>query len=337
MQKISDFINHALFDPASGYYRTKNPIGKNSDFITAPEISQVFGEILAAYFLQIASIKKSKIAFVEMGAGKGTLLCDILNSIKKLAKRNISEAVDFLECATFHIIEINPVLQKLQQENLRQFNVRWHENFSDFLSQNHDKEIFFLSNELFDCYAIDQFVLTEIGWRERMIENKKFVLADFDKKIHDFVEKEITTLAPIGAVFEYSKTAREFFTQLCQALRTQGGIAINIDYGYSENKFLNTLQAVKNHQKVDVLENSATADITALVDFLSLQKIAEKSGLNSSLVSQKEFLVSLGIQQRREILIEKNPTQKSEINSAIDRLIDSNQMGELFKCLILWN
>ncbi|NBV06227.1 MAG: hypothetical protein EBS06_03200 [Proteobacteria bacterium] len=337
MQKISDFINQALFDPASGYYRTKNPIGKNSDFITAPEISQVFGEILAAYFVQISTAKKSKIAFVEMGAGKGTLFCDILNSIRKLAEKNIAQAFDFLERTTFNIIEINPVLQKIQQESLRQFHLNWHENFSEFLAQNHDKEIFFLSNELFDCYPIDQFVLTEIGWCERMVKDKKFILADFDKKIHEFVAEEIKVLAPIGAVFEYNKAAREFITQLCQALKTQGGIAINIDYGYSENKFLNTLQAIKNHQKVDVLQNPAEADITALVDFLSLQKIVEKSGLNSSLISQKEFLISLGVEERRRILIEKNPMQKSEINSAIDRLIDSNQMGELFKCLIIWD
>lgn len=337
MQKISDFINHALFHPTEGYYRTKNPIGKNSDFITAPEISQVFGEILAAYFLQISSTKKSPIAFVEMGAGKGTLFGDILGAIKKLAEKNIAPAVDFINRATFHIIEINPVLQKIQQENLRQFTVNWSENFSNFISQNPNKEIFFLSNELFDCYAIDQFVLTEMGWRERMIADKKFVLADFDKKIHNFVEQEINALAPIGVVFEYSFAAREFMKQLCEALKTQGGIAINIDYGYIKNQFANTLQALKNHQKVDVLENPGEADITSLVDFASLQKIVQNHDLDSSLISQKEFLIGLGIEQRRKVLIEKNPAKESEINSAIDRLIDSSQMGDLFKCLIIWS
>ncbi len=336
MQKISDFINHTLFHPTAGYYRTKNPIGKNSDFITAPEISQVFGELLAAYFLQISSTKKLPIAFVEMGAGKGTLFVDILSAIKKLAEKNIAPAVDFINRATFHIIEINPVLQKIQQENLRGFEVKWCKNFSDFILQNQDKEIFFLSNELFDCYPIDQFVLTEIGWRERMIADKKFVLADFDKKIHDFVEAEISALAPIGAVFEYNLAAREFMMQLCEALKIKGGIAINIDYGYIKNQFANTLQALKNHQKVDVLENPGSADITSLVDFASLQKISEKSGLNSSLISQKEFLIGLGIEERRKILIAKNSQKISEINSAIDRLIDSSQMGDLFKCLIIW-
>ncbi|MDX2082645.1 MAG: SAM-dependent methyltransferase, partial [Rickettsiales bacterium] len=140
-------MSEALFKDETGYYRTKNPIGKNADFITAPEISQVFGEILAAYFLQIADNKKSKISkekiakkkisFVEMGAGKGTLFLDILNSIKKLALKKIPQALDFLEATTFHIIEINEVLQKIQQQNLQQFNnISWYKNFADFAQKN---------------------------------------------------------------------------------------------------------------------------------------------------------------------------------------------------------
>ncbi len=345
MQKISDFMSTALFHPTQGYYRTKNPIGKNSDFITAPEISQVFGELLAAYLLQIASSKTSKIALIEMGAGKGTLFRDVLGSIKKLAEKNIPQAVDFIERTTFHIVEINEVLREEQKKNLRDFSVTWHESFENFLKFQKAPlptvpEIFFLSNELFDCFPIDQFVLTEIGWRERMVAGKNFTLAPFDKKIHDFVEKETRSLAPIlkpwGAVFEYNAAARNFMAQLCAALKAQGGIAISIDYGYIKNEFANTLQAVKNHQKCDILEAPGEADITSLVDFISLQKIAENHDLNSSLISQKEFLTGLEIEERRKILLLKNPQKKSEINSAIDRLIDSNQMGDLFKCLIVW-
>jgi SAM-dependent MidA family methyltransferase len=335
-------MSEALFKAETGYYRTKNPIGKNADFITAPEISQVFGELLAAYLLQVFATQKSEkslpIALVEMGAGKGTLFLDIINSIKKLAAKKVPQAIEFLELTTFHIVEINQVLQKIQQQNLAQFShISWYENFADFLLGAKNQQIFFISNELFDCFAIDQFVLTEIGWRERIVAEKKFTLSPFNKETHQFVEKEIGALAPIGAVFEYSLAARNFMAQLCQAIKEQGGIAINIDYGYDKNQFANTLQALKNHQKVDVLENEGDVDITALVDFLSLQKIAKNFGLNSSLISQAQFLISLGIEERRAILLEKNPEKKFEINSAIDRLIDSNQMGELFKCLILWS
>lgn len=378
MQKLSDFINFALFNPISGYYRIKNPIGKNADFITAPEVSQVFGELTAAYLLQISSTKKSPIALLEMGAGKGTWFKDILSTIQKLADKKNPQAIDFLERATFHIIEIGEVLREIQHENLREFAGRifWYESFEDFLNrprnedgvtkkegfhpvkkegchhvfitgsvQDNYEEIFFISNELFDCFAIDQFVKTEEGWRERMAEKvdgkNHFMLAEFNQKTHSFVEKNleknISDAAPINAIFEYSESARKFMAELCKALKKQGGMALIFDYGYKKTEFANTLQAIKNHQKTSVLENVGECDITALVDFSALKKIAENFALNSSLVSQREFLILLGIEERRKVLLQKkSPDEQKKINSAIDRLIDSAQMGELFKCLILW-
>ncbi len=348
MQKISHFTSRALFHPTSGYYRTRNPL---DDFVTAPEISQVFGELIAAYLLQISSTKKSKdlhplvaqleampqtrnlplnrgkISLVEMGAGKGTLLRDILVSVKKLAEKKNLQAADFLEHTMFHIIEINEVLKKIQQENLKNFSVTWHENFSDFLREA--DEIFFISNELFDCFPIDQFVKTDIGWCERLIGSGKFITKNFDPEIHQFVQNLVQVDAPFGAVFEHSFAAKSFMAQLCEALKTRGGIAINFDYGYVKTEFANTLQAVKNHQKVEVLKNVGEADITAHVDFSALEKIAKNFELNSSLITQREFLISLGIEERRKIL---PPSE----NSAIDRLISLDQMGELFKTHIIW-
>lgn len=341
--KISHFIHQALFDPSRGYYRTKNPIGENFDFITAPEISQVFGELIAAYLLQISSTKNSKISLVEMGAGKGTLLHDILLSITKLADKKIPQALAFLRQTSFSIIEINEVLKKIQQETLREFSVNWFESFEEFLAQQVG-EIFFISNELFDCYPIDQFVKTDAGWCERVIlgdREKKFSLADFDLKTHQFVENLIgfkaSQMAPFGSVFEHSESAESFMKQLCTALKKCGGIAVNFDYGYFENEFANTLQAVKNHQKIDVLNNAGEADITALVNFSSLEKIAKNFDLNSSLISQREFFLGLGIEERRKNLVAKNPQKITKINSAINRLIAPDQMGELFKCHIIWS
>ena len=330
--KVSAFMRDALFDESHGYYRTKNPLGKNSDFITAPEISQTFGESIALYLLEIFSGKKEKISLVEMGAGRGVMMFDILSTIKNLAQKNNPQALDFLECASFHIIEINEVLEKIQREKLSEFNIKWHRDFANF--EKDAQKIFFISNELFDCFPIDQFVLTEIGWRERIVKNKNFTLHAFEKKIHEFVENEIQTLAPIGAVFEYSLEAREFMAQLSQALQNKGGIAINFDYGYFKHDFANTLQALKNHEPVSVFEESC--DITARVDFAALDKITKSYNLNSSLITQREFLISLGIEERQKNLIHKNPQLIDEINSSIQRLIDPAQMGELFKCHIIW-
>ncbi len=343
--KISQFIEDALFNKDKGYYIKENPIGKNADFITAPEISQVFGELLAAYILQVCGKMEGEINLVEMGAGRGVLFCDILNTINKLAKKQNPQAIDFLSRARFSIIEINQVLIKIQQEKLRDFKINWFENFDEFLHQTNSQKIFFIANELFDCFAIDQFVKTDIGWCERMVkknlEKLQFVTANFDIKTHNFIENllgfEVSSKAPFGAVFEYSNSAKNFMNNLCKSLQNQGGMAIIIDYGYIKNEFANTLQAIKNHKKTSVLDDVYKSDITAQVDFSLLEKITKDSKLSHSLITQAEFLLALGIEERRKILLQnKSLEEQNKINSQINRLINLDQMGELFKCLIIW-
>lgn len=338
--KISEFVEKALFDEDNGYYKTKNPIGGSSDFITSPEVSQVFGELLAAYILHAISGYKGEISFVEMGAGRGVLFYDILYTFQKLAKKD-NEIDLLLKNINFNIIEINPVLRKVQKEKLDAFGVNFYENFDKFEKENSDRKIIFISNELFDCFAVDQYILSEGGWRERVIvndgKNRCFSLAPFNKKINEFVKTQIGNVwVPLGGVYEYSKSAREFMQKLCNILKCRGGLAINIDYGYNKNLFVNSLQALKNHKKCDVLEDPGNVDITAHVDFEALDKIAFNYGLNRSFVSQKEFLLALGIENRRKILLEKNQEKEKEINLAVDRLIKSDEMGDLFKVHILW-
>lgn len=361
---IAEFMQEALFNPLHGYYQKKIPIGKDGDFITAPEISQVFGELIGLYFLNLASGSKNPIALVEMGAGKGSLLRDFLLMIKKLAEKNIIEAQNFLEKISIHIVEISPALQKIQKENLAEIGIQinWHNNFQGFLeSIKQDEEIYFVANELFDCFPINQFIKTQEGWCEKVIslkdEELEFFIEGFNSLKNKIVEQLIkeslvceqgsissdNKLGFVGngveenAVFEHSFSAANFMQELAQALQNQGGVALIIDYGYSKNEFKNSLQALKNHQFHDCLKNIGDADITALVNFSLLEEIAKKLALNSSLVSQKEFLEGLGIEERRKILLaEKKDEQKSDINSRINRLIEPSQMGELFKCLIIW-
>jgi len=345
--KISTLIERVLFDDKCGYYKTKNPIGKNADFITSPEISQIFGELVAVYIIHVASNSKKQISLVEMGAGKGTWFKDILQTINKLIKKNNPQAVDFIGKVTFNIIEINPVLQKIQQQNLQNFPIKWHKNFDDFFKQK-SGEIFFISNELFDCFAIDQYIKTIDGWCERLIKfddekafkNPQFFLEKFKLQTNDFVEEKLGKIlaknAPINAVFEYSKSAQEFMKKLCEAIEESGGIAINFDYGYDGYDFSNTLQAIKNHQKIPFLEGLNDCDITAQVDFFALDKIVKNHGLNSSIVSQEEFFLSLGAKERIDFLIEKNPHLSSEIMNGFLRLTNKNEMGGLFKSHIFW-
>lgn len=329
----------ALFEPERGYYRARNPLGKNADFITAPEISQVFGELVAAYLLQVAKGFEGAISLVEMGAGRGVWFYDILRTIQKLAENKNAQAAEFISRSSFHIIEIGAELKKIQQEKLRDFSVTWHENFTEFLQKN-PRPFLFISNEVFDCFPIDQFVKTDIGWCERIVENQGFALAAFNPATNQFVENllgfEASQNAPFGAVFEHSETAKNFMAELCQGLRKFAGAAINFDYGYKKTEFANTLQALKNHQKVAVISKENDRDITAHVDFGALDKVVKNFGLNSSLILQRQFLLDCGIEERRKILQQKNPKMHKKIEAEINRLIAPEQMGELFKCHIIW-
>ncbi len=348
---IADFTEFLLFNPQNGYYTTKNPIGnkKNGDFITSPEISGLFGEMLAVYLVNLFSFQQESIVLVEMGAGQGTLMFDVLNTITKLAKTN-EVAKKFWQNCQVAIIEISPVLTKIQQQKLAQFNIAWYVDFTSFLASNKQK-IFFFSNELFDCFAINQYIKTKQGWQLRMLafegelashnfSNLQFVLSDFYLQNHHLVcqvlGQEIADSAPIGAVFEYASKAHLFAKNLAEVLKKQGGVAINIDYGYSSYEFANTLQVLKNHQKQNFLTSCQNADITALVDFVLLQKVAKQHNLQCSLISQSEFLKQIGIYERAEILQKLHPKQAAQIAADIARLTDVKQMGSLFKVLVWW-
>ncbi len=333
---VADFINEAMFNPLNGYYRTKNPLGKEGDFITAPEISQMFGELIAAYFFNfILNSAAKKIAFVEMGAGRGTLFYDILRTFKNLSAKINCEREIFSRL-DFHIIEISESLQKTQKEKLRDcdFKISWHQDFQGFeQSLKNDEEIYFVANELFDCFPIHQFVNIKNSWHERMVAAVDDKLVFVDEPANALKHKMVQSLIDQGlqledgAVFEYSFAATNFMNQLCEALAKRGGIGLVVDYGYTQLPLKSTLQALKNHQFSNVLENVYECDITSLVNFPSLEKCARKQNLQSSLISQRQFLLALEIEKRAKILNDE---------TAMKRLIDADQMGELFKCLIIW-
>ena len=332
---ISNFMNEALFNAKYGYYINQNPLGKQNDFITAPEISQVFGELIAAYLINLwqNNYDQNEINLVEMGAGKGTLMQDFLKTASKIP--------NFMDKISINIIEISPKLQKIQQENLKNYNIKWWGNFDDFYQKNQIKPIFFTANELFDCFAIDQFVRLDNFWIEKLVgldekDNLTFVLAKKDQKINEAINKLTDNLGKNGDIFEYSRSAEDFMSVLSSAIKKTSGIAILVDYGYIENKFHNSLQAIKNHKFSNILENIGQSDITSLVNFKKLAKIAENHNLQKYIVTQKEFLESLGVEIRRQKLLEnKTKEEQNLINSSIDRLIDKRQMGELFKVLII--
>lgn len=354
---VADFINEALFNKKYGYYQKKLPIGKKGDFITAPEISQVFGELIAAYFLNFFSSKypnidkdfTAKISLVEMGAGNATLMKDILTTIKKFADREISAAKFFLKNVQFNIIETSPALQKQQKKNLQKIlgetkiSLSWYESFAQFKAKNKKSVIYFVANELFDCFAIHQFIKRNNSWHEIKItwQDEKFVLFDsgFNEAVNKIVQDLVTkysdaTKAKYGAIFEHSFSAGAFMNELSDFIKQNSGLALIIDYGYFYGDFSSSLQALQNHQKQDIFYEIGNSDLTSLVNFYYLHEIAKVHDLQCFFSTQRDFLLALGIEKRRDILLQnKNQKQQEEINNSINRLIDKDQMGELFKCL----
>ena len=336
---IADFMQEAMFNEKTGYYRTKEPIGARADFITAPEISSVFGELIAAYFLSFILKSDKEISFVEMGAGLGTLYSDALSTFAKIATK-LEKLDEIKRRINFNIVEISEKLTKVQQEKLAQsgFKINWFNNFEDFIATNQNRQIYFLANELFDCFQIHQFARTNNKWQEVLVglKNKELCLTleNFSQEKHVLINKialeNNISQNQEDIIFEHSFAALNFMEKLSKTLKSQGGIALIIDYGYENPPLKSTLQALKNHQGKNILEDVGNCDLTALVNFKALQKTAQKYNLQTSLVSQKEFLTSLGIQERQ------GSNTNPNVNSAINRLIGEDQMGELFKCLILW-
>ena len=364
-------MQEVMFNPGRGYYKVKNPIGESQDFITAPEISSVFSQLIAGYFFSFISQNNpdQKISFVEMGAGTGTMFFDMLETFLALEKKLGS---NILSQINFSIIEKNPTLAKIQQEKLSSLNLKvfWFENFEDFLVQNQGRKIYFACNELFDCFSINQFSYSNEKWQEILLDldknqNLTPVLEAFNEAKHKLIEKiakknlalsfdksnvidsclgparahgTVDSFAEKNKIFEHSFEALNFMDELSKAIKKTGGVALIIDYGYVESPLKSTLQAIKNHKKTDIFkeEDPYSCDLTSLVNFHALEKQAQKNLLQTSLITQKEFLTSLGIEEKRQNFIKNSPDQEKNINLAINRLISKDEMGELFKCLIIW-
>jgi len=329
---IKDFINLSLFHPEFGYYINQNPIGKDADFTTSPEISQIFGEIIAFFLIDFWQRKypNQQINLIEMGAGQGTLMSDFLRIARQIPA--------FYQNINIHIIEINQKLIKIQQNRLKDFDIKWWNNFDEFSQNCQNLPIFFISNELFDCFAIDQFILEDDIWYQKVLileENQlKFDKIKVKTDINLSIPKEFQKNLKNGSIFEKNIAAEEFIRKLSEKISQNNGIAINIDYGYYENFFKDTLQSVKNHKFNNILENIGKSDFTSYVNFHQLAKISMQNKLNVNFMTQIEFLLSNGLELRHKILVQSAKKDQDKISLAIDRLIDKNKMGDIFKVMV---
>ncbi len=329
---VEKFIETYLYGKY-GYYNNSNVIGKKGDFITAPEISQLFGDIVGLFILYKwkTNIKK-KFNFYELGPGKGTLLIDILNITKRFT--------EFQKFINIYLVEKNNKLVEMQKNNLLNFKfnfkkMQWLKNFT---KQNNYPNII-LANEFFDCFPVRQFFKKNNIWYEKMLEIKH---NESSIKFKDMKVDSIKTLMELNKqknseVLEISNSREKYFDKICKHIFKLGGMIIVIDYGYNNQPGYFTLQSIYNNKKSNILDNLGEQDISSLVDFSRLIYLGEKNNLKiDHFSSQREFLINFGIKEReKQILQNVNDNQKTIIQNGVKRILDKKNMGNLFKVLIL--
>ncbi len=303
------------------YYSAKDPLGSDGDFITAPEISQMFGELIGLWLadLWIRAGREEPVHFVELGPGRGTLAKDALRTMKRY---NLVPEV--------HLVEASVPLRKLQAEAVPQ--ARFHDDLSSVPMVG---PVLIVANEFLDALPVRQLVRSAEGWRERMVglDDDRFVYVTGTTPMDAAVPPEWRD-ARQGAIVETSPAAAAVTYEIAGRLASQGGAALLIDYGHSDMRGGSTFQAVRAHRKVDPFSAPGEADLTAHVDFATLARIAQSREAQwMGTVPQGEWLRALGIETRTEALAMRAPHYRAELNAARDRLIADDQMGTLFKVM----
>ncbi|WP_416228808.1 class I SAM-dependent methyltransferase [Qipengyuania sp. ASV99] len=314
-------LAHYMAESNARYYTSRDPLGEEGDFITAPEVSQMFGELIGLWFadLWVRMGARKRIHYVELGPGRGTLTSDAL-----------STAARYEFAPQIHFVETSEALRAIQREKFP--DAVHHDDLSTLPD---DAPLLIVANEFFDALPIHQLVRSADGWHERMIglEGNDLAFVAGTAPMDSIVPKSWKS-ASQGTMIETSAAASAVMGEIAQRLKNQGGAALIIDYGSFELRAGSTLQALRAHQKVDVLSHPGEADLTAHVDFELLKDVAEKNGADvMGLQMQGEWLRQMGIDVRYEALQRKNPKEVDTLKRQYDRLVQDNQMGALFKVL----
>ena len=344
---IEEFLKLTLYDNKNGFYKKLDNsnfelIGSNGHFITSPEISQMFGELLGIWIIDFCSkLNVSIINLVELGPGKGTLINDILRVISNQKLKKIKVSLSFLETSK--------KLSQVQAKTINVFKIKksWYRNFSTLKKNLQEYPVIFIANEFFDCLPIQQYKLKENSdlW-EKVCLKLKYNRLYFDQvpvsKYENFLISKIKSIHNINhkndLFIEYSPMTSNIMSQISEVIKSFDGCALLIDYGKS-NPYGNTIQAVYKNKRVSLLDKIGNCDYSSLVDFSNMNKIAKEKGLFVyPTISQRDFLLKLGIKQRAENLSKNaSPLQRRNILSALDRLISKKHMGEIFKVFCVTN
>ncbi|MFK0329881.1 class I SAM-dependent methyltransferase [Rhizobium sp. NPDC090275] len=330
---VTDYFSLCLADPEYGYYKTKEPFGSSGDFVTAPEVSQLFGEMIGVFIVHAWQRHgtPSDVKLVEIGPGRGTMMSDMLRVIERLAP-------PLFETMTVHLVETSPRLREVQAETLAAYQGRisWHDGFDEIPAG----VTLIAANELFDAIPIRQFVKTATGFRERMVGldvDDELSFGTGVAGIDPQLLPEQAATVPLGTLFEIAPARESVMVAIADRLKAFGGTALALDYGHLITGFGDTLQAVRMHEFDPPLAHPGEADLTSHVDFQALGETAVAAGLHvNGQLHQGDFLVGLGILERAAALgRDREPRTQQIIQAAVDRLAGEGEgkMGELFKVM----
>jgi NADH dehydrogenase [ubiquinone] 1 alpha subcomplex assembly factor 7 len=311
------------------YYADRDPLGCGGDFITAPEVSQMFGEMIGLWCVDLWSRMGEPDPFLlaELGPGRGTLMADALRAAKR--------APDFVKAADIHLVEVNTKLIAMQKAALNGFAPTWHRTFDSLPSG----PMILIANEFWDALPIHQFVMTEHGWRERTVVSCNGELA-FDHATvgvaADLVRPAHRGATP-GQIAEVSPAGQRLAAVLARRFARHAGATLIIDYGPMQSGLGDSLQALKGHRHHDPLLESGSADLTSHVDFAALADAARTAGATVfGPTTQGAFLQVLGIELRAEALkANQDAATCAEIDAGLQRLIGDKGMGSLFKVMAI--
>ena len=303
------------------YYASRDPLGVGGDFVTAPEISQMFGELAGLWLadIWIRAGRPERAHYVELGPGRGTLARDALRAARKFGLN-----------PEVHLVEGSAVLRGLQARNVP--DALWHDDLSSIPAKG---PLLLVANEFLDALPVRQMVRAAEGWRERMVglAEDRFVPVVGARPMDAAVPDRFRDAAE-GTILETCPGAAATVFEVAGRLAAQGGAALFIDYGHAQTQTGSTLQAVRSHCKVDPFANPGEADLTALVDFAILSQVALSRGARwLGTVGQGAWLQALGIDARTESLCRITPDHAEAIRSARARLVEAEQMGTLFKVM----
>jgi SAM-dependent MidA family methyltransferase len=315
---IADYVSRCLLDPIDGYYTKHVAFGETGDFITAPHVSQTFGEMIGVWVAETWAAMGSPSPFrlVEIGPGDGTLMSDIL--------RVVDRVPGMRQAMQLTLIEPSPVLRAVQAARFPD---------AQFVTLLDDgAPLIVIGNEVLDCLPANQYVRGETGWHECLVGLSSGKLA-FGLSAE--VAEHLSALpGRLGEFREYSPAQRRFAAMLAEAVKASGGAALLIDYGRDAPGPGNTLQALYRHQKYDPLDAPGEHDLTQWADFPAVAEAARAEGVAVSRITpQAEFLKALGIEARFGALARKNPDQGDKLQRQYHRLTSPDEMGDLFKVI----